>query len=389
MKILVVHNRYLEPGGEDAVVQAEKTMLEAEGHEVILYEGLNAEINSLNFFQKFIFFSKDVFWSKKVFHELQHIINQHKPDVAHFHNIFLALTPSAYDACFQSQVPVVQTLHNYRMLCANGIFFREGKTCEDCLKKGMFSAVCHRCCRKSFFLSWVIIRILRDLRYKKDLLDKVHEFIVLSEFSKRKFVENGFPEGKVVVKPNFVNVKTSQNSSKKGGALFVGRLCDYKGVDVLHEAFQRLPQIPLAIIGEGPLVDKVKQYAKEMDHVEFLGRQSYHDVIKKMTKSACVIFPSACYETFGRVIIEAYACGVPVIVSDAGAAAELVQEEKTGFIFESGNSYQLAQKIQRLMDDHDLRKLMANNAREVYEEKYTEAVNYHQLIKIYSNKILG
>jgi len=384
LKILVIHNRYLEQGGEDTVLSDEKEMLESYGHEIILYSRNNSELKEYSAFAKMRFVLQDSCWSKSVYNEVQNIIEKHKPDIAHIHNTFLMITPSVYDACYDKKIPVVQTFHNYRFLCSNGLFFRENKPCEDCLVKGNFQSIKHKCWRKSFFASAIMARVLKQFKGYQLFNKKINAGIVLSEFSRDKFVYAGFDSHKLFVKPNFVDLKNIRLTSEKGeDAIFVGRLVDYKGIECLMDAFRMHPKIRLNIIGDGPLMRAIESQIANMDHVNFLGRLSYQKTLEAIKKSAFLIFPSTCYETFGRVIIEAFACGVPVIASDAGAAKELVQDGYTGYLFESGNSDDLFAKINLFMQNKILMRKMRIHCRQEYEKKYSLSRNYEILLNVY------
>ena len=188
MKILVVHNHYLERGGEDEAVEAEVQMLRKYGHDVIFYERSNTEIKEKSLYRKIKFSFKDIRWSKKTYHEIRSLIQKEKPDLAHIHNTFLGISPSVYDACYDENLAVVQTLHNYRFLCPNGVFYRDGHICEDCLREGMKAAVVHKCWRGSRLLSFLIAQVVRSIR-KKSLLKHVNKFIALSQFSRQKYIE--------------------------------------------------------------------------------------------------------------------------------------------------------------------------------------------------------
>lgn len=384
MKILVAHNHYLHPGGEDQVVRDEVSMLRKYGHEVIEYDCWNREIDNLGFIRKIWFFLKDSLWLKKTYNDICLIIEREKPQIAHVHNIFFAISPSIYDACFDKGVPVVQTLHNYRFLCLSGIFYRAGRICSECVKKSFMYGIFYKCCHSSRFLSLICARILWAVKKNSVLSMKIKFFIAPSEFCKEKYVEAGVSKKKIFIKPHFVYNDPGVKESVRKYILFVGALREYKGVEVLIDAVRSCLGSYLRIVGDGPLKEEMKQYAHGMNNIEFLGHLSHDAVIEQFHQALFVVFPSNCYETFGCSIIEAFACGVPVIVSNAGAAMELVELGITGRVFKVNDSLDLAQNIRKLLADQLHTREMGNNARAVYEKRYTMNRNYEEMMNIYN-----
>ena len=205
MKILIIHNHYLEEGGEDRVVDSEIKMLKGFGHEVIIYKRSNKEIKGFPLCKKVKFLLKDIIWSNETYREIREIIKKEKPDVAHVHNICILITPSVYDALDDFNIPVVQTLHNYRLICLNGLLYRDNKICEECLlRRSFLPALMHKCWRNSFFLSLAMARMLGAYFKKVNSQNKVAAYIALSKFSKNKFIESGLRQGKIFVKQNFI-----------------------------------------------------------------------------------------------------------------------------------------------------------------------------------------
>lgn len=387
MRILIIHNHYLEKGGEDEVVSSEIKMLKDFGHSIIFYERSNKEIVKLPFFKKLYFFANDIIWSQSVYKEVKEIVKKEKPDIAHIHNIFVSITPSVYDALSEENIPVVQTLHNYRLLCLNGLFYRDNKICQDCVKLNLIPSLIHRCYRKSFFLTLFLKRMLDFHFKKKTFQEKIDTYIVLSEFSKKKFTEADFPKDKIYVKPNFVDLKAEKRTMPGDYTLFIGRLINYKGINILITAYQRLKGYQLKIIGGGPLFDKLKKKTEKMNSIELLGRLSYEQTINYIKICKFLIVPSECYETFGRVIVEAFACGVPVVASNIGAIKEIVADGISGLLFNPGDIDDLSKKIKYLMGNNALIISMGEEARRVYEEKYTSEKNYTILMEIYKKTI--
>lgn len=384
MRILIGHNRYQIFGGEDAVVQAEAQLLKDRGHEVYVYERNNAEFHQYSFGKK-IKHLLNLSWSHQTFADIKAIIKEFKPDVAHFHNIFLMISPSAYYACREEGVPVVQSQHNFRLLCANGLFYRDNKVCEDCVKKTRWQGVLHRCYRRSTFLTTCVTHMIAGHWRCKTWTDVVDVYIMAAKFTKNKYVQNGIPDEKIILKPNFLYPDPGYKPAAKTHALYVGRLSEEKGVETLLEAWKSIHAVPLKVMGSGPLSEKLKAFVKEnnLSNIEFLGFVSQKDYEKHMRSAKFIIIPSRCYENFPRIVAEAYAYGVPVVASRLGSLAEIVTEQKTGLLFEPGEVADLIIKIQ-WMEGHpsDVQR-MGNEARKVFEDQYSSDKNYELLISVY------
>lgn len=386
MKILVVHNHYLEKGGEDEVVYSEINLLKKFGHKVNFYERSNTEINGISLFKKLCFFTKDIIWSDETYGEIKDLIKKERPDIAHIHNIFFLISPSIYYALSEENIPIVQSLHNYRFICSNGLFYKDGKICEKCVNNHFWPAVVNRCWRNSFFLTLLVTRVLKT--HYKTFRGKINTYITMSEFSKNKFVEAGLPKEKIYIKPNFIDLQIKERKNVKDYALFVGRLADYKGLDTLISSYREIRNnFPLKIIGDGPLLKDMQAKIRKTNNIELLGRLPYDRTIKYIRNSAFVIFPSECYENMPRVIIESFACGIPVIASNIGPIKEIIQEGLTGLFFDYGDSKDLSIKIKYLMENKNLISKMGENACKIYEKKFSPEVNYSILMDIY-NKTL-
>lgn len=385
MKILIIHNHYLEEGGEDQVVSSEIKMLKDFGHKVLFYERSNKELDFFTTFKKIKFLTKDIVWSKAVYGEIKELIKKERPDIAHIHNIFILLTPSVYDALSDEDIPIVQTLHNYRLVCANGLFYRDNKICEECIDGNFTPSIIHHCWRNSFILTSFIKKML-DAHFKKGTFkQKIDAYIALSEFSKNKFIEAGLLREKIFIKPNFTEVYAAERDGFDNYALFAGRLANYKGLNTLISAYQRLGAgYNLKVIGDGPLLNGLKQNSERMKNVQLLGRLPTDTVIEYIKKSSFLIFPSECYENMPRVILESFACGVPVLASNIGAIKELIKDRITGLLFKAGDIEDLATKIKELIDNKELLIQMGRNARRDYEENYTVEKNYKILMDIYT-----
>lgn len=307
---------------------------------------------------------------------------RHRPDIVHVHNFFPLLSPSVYYACRAAGVPVVQTLHNYRLLCSNALFFRDGRPCEDCLGKTVpWPGVWHGCYRQSRAATVPVVAMLTAHRAFGTWRKAVDRYIVMTEFAREKFIAGGLPADRIVVKPHFVDPAPAPGEGRGGYALYAGRLSQEKGVQTLLSAWKQIGStLPLKIVGDGPL-------ATAQGGGEWLGRRSREEVFELMREAAVLIFPSICYETFGIAIAEAFAAGTPVIASRLGSMASLVEHGRTGLHFEAGNADDLAKQVRWFLEHPVEAQQMRRAARAEFEAKYTAERNYRMLMEIYQAAI--
>jgi glycosyltransferase involved in cell wall biosynthesis len=381
MKILAVHNRYQRPGGEDQVFVDETALLETRNHRVLRYEVHNDQVKQVNR----LILAKDTVWNTSAYRELGALIRRERPDVVHFHNTLPLVSPAGYYAARAEGVPVIQTLHNYRLLCPVALFFRDGRVCEDCMGKAVpWPGVVHRCYRGSRTASGVIATMLTVHRALRTWTEMVDVYVALTEFARKKFIEGGLPAEKIVVKPNFVAPDPGRGQGGGGYALFVGRLAPEKGTGTMLAAWNRLgTRISLKIVGDGPLRDRVVEAAATQSNVEWLGHRSVADVHALMGKADMLVFPSQWYETFGRVAAEAFAAGTPVIAANIGAVAELVEHGRTGLKFRTGDPEDLVTQVEWALSHPTELRSMREEVRAEFEAKYTAERNYRTLMEIY------
>jgi glycosyltransferase involved in cell wall biosynthesis len=314
-----------------------------------------------------------------------------RPEIAHFHNTFPLISPAAYHAATAAGVPVVQTLHNYRLLCANGLLFRDGHVCEDCLGKTIpWPGQLHACYRHSQAATAAVTTMLSVHRLLGTWTKSVTGYVALSEFSRRKFVEAGLPEQKIAVKPNFIGSDPGAGAGEGGYALFVGRLSEEKGIRTMLAAWEEHgTTVPLKIVGEGPLGERVSETAQRAGTVEWLGRRSKEEVQSLMRQASFLVFPSEWYENFPMVIVEAFATGLPVLASELGSAGELVVGGRTGLHFRPGDARDLVAKAESLHSRPGQLAPMRAAARQEYLAKYTAERNYEILAAIYQKAMKG
>ncbi len=381
MSILSVHNCYLLYGGEDESRRVEERMLQKMGHQVGIYEEDNQRIATINSIQMAL----KTTWSIESYRILKEKLNHQPQDIVHVQNFFPLISPSVYYAAKEVGVPVVQTLRNYRLLCPNALFFRQGKVCEDCLGKFLpLPGVLHGCYKESRMATAAVAAMLSIHRTVGTWAEMVDTYIALSEFARQKFIEGGLPEERILVKPNFVDPDPGAGSGQGGYALYVGRLSVEKGLDTLVKAWKQMKiKTPLKIVGEGPLAQRLADETSNMPHITWLGRKSIQDTYELMGEAKFLVFPSEWYETFGRVAVEAFAKGTPVIGADIGAIAELIDHKRTGLKFCPGNPADLAAQIEWLLTHPLEYKQMRHEARAEFEANYTMNRNYHRLMEIY------
>ncbi|HBE19602.1 MAG TPA: glycosyl transferase family 1 [Cyanobacteria bacterium UBA11149] len=382
MKILLLHNRYQIPGGEDVVAQAEKTLLEDNGHSVAWLEVNNDDITGI---WSQIKTAANTIYSYSSKKQVSEIIASFHPDIVHIHNFFPLLSPAVYDACQEAGIPVVQTLHNYRLLCPNAEFFRDGGVCEDCLGKVIpLPGVIHSCYRGNRAATAAVAAMLSFHRIRGTWRDRVNSYIALNEFAREKFIAGGLPPDKIVVKPNFLHPDPGVGTGTGGYGLFVGRISQEKGLDTLIAAWKHLGgKTPLKIVGDGPQAFRVAEVVKDLPGIELLGRLSQKEVLDLMKEALVLIFPSLWYEGFPMTIVEAYAVGVPVIASQIGSLSSLMDSYRTGIHFRPGDAEDLAAKVEWTLSHPAELSQMRRNARAEFEGKYTAKANYQKLIEIY------
>lgn len=383
LKVLVVHNSYRQPGGEDQVVDAETNLLRSHGHEVLLYRATNADI------QNPLALLGQVVWNQTSFRDLRAFIQRTQPDLVHVHNTFPVISPAALYAAAVQRVPVVHTLHNYRLLCPAATFYRDGRVCEECVdNRNLMPAVFHACYRQSRLTTAAAAVTLTAHRLARSWQRHVAAYIALTEFARQKFVTNGFDPCRIHVKPNFIRKDPGLGPGDGGYALFVGRLTEEKGVGTLLRAWRQLDnQFQLEIIGDGPLSSDVRNAQLTMPNLRWHGWLPKNQVLLRMQHANMLIIPSEWYEGFPVTLLEGFATGLPALVSRIGSLADLVEEGKTGVQFEAGNLADLADKVCFLFANPGLLWQMRKACREEYEKKYTAETNYAILTGIYSTAL--
>ena len=381
MKILLAHNQYQQPGGEDQSVSAEIAMLEAFGHEVIQYRIHNDSIKEMSS----LGIAARTIWNQTSFREVRELIRTHRPDIAHFNNTFPLISPAAYYAAQAEGVPVIQTLRNYRLMCPSAFFLRNQQVCEACLGRVIaWPAVLHRCYRQSRSATAVVAFMLTTHRLVRTWRNAVDVYIALTNFGRDTYIRGGLPEEKIVIKPNFVFPDPGPGNGQGGYAIFVGRLSEEKGIQLLLNAWSRLKkEIPLKIVGSGPLEPLVREAASRDPRIECIGHMPSGQVANLVGEASFLVFPSLWYEGMPRTIIEAFAKGTPVIGSKLGAMQDLISHDRTGFHFQPGNASELASLVDSVWGNLARLEPMRLAARIEYENHYSYESNHERLINIY------
>ena len=379
-KVLIVHNYYQIPGGEDTVVANEKQLLEEHGHKVILYTRHNSELNEITKMQKILLPFSTVF-NLRTYREVKKIIKKEQIDVVHVHNTLNLISPSVYYAAFSEKLPVVQTVHNFRFLCPGATFFRDGHLCEDCLSKGLTCAIKHSCYRGSRVqtIACVVSTWIHRILGTYGRLN----YICLTDFNKEKLLNlKQIQKNRVFIKPNFVEAaeKIVTYKERKNQFIYVGRLEEIKGIDVLLRAWSLLGKDApkLLLCGKGPLEKWAQTYINEqsLETVQMLGYVPNEQVRELISQSKALILPTQVYEGFPMTIVESYACGTPVIGSDLGNTGSLIEHGKNGLKFKHTSPESLAEAIEK----------MINTPFELNDEmvhRYSREDNYKQLRNIY------
>lgn len=381
MKVLVAHSVYRQRGGEDVVVESEIALLRSRGIEVDTWYRHNTDLEQEPPWRV----ATQTAWSTRTVDEIGERIQAFRPDVIHVHNTFPAMSPSVFWAASRAGVPIVLTLHNFRLLCLDATFLREGRICESCYGRSLAGGVRHGCFNDSVAQSAVVAVAATLHRRIGTWQSRVTRFIALNRFCRDRFAGAGFPVERFRIKPNFVedSIGVARTGRGSGGGYFVGRLSEEKGFGLLASVADRLPADAIRIIGDGPLAPQARAAFGE----RWLGALPSAQVMERLRLARWAVIPSICYEQFPRVIVEAFACGVPVIASRLGSLPELVEDGVTGLLFEPGNAQDLAAKVRWAEEHPDAMRRFGDAAREVYLQRYTAQRNFDELTAIYRDAI--
>lgn len=387
MRILMVHNTYQQRGGEDVSTEQDVGLLQSHGHQVQTYIRSNDEIKDYSLLQKVFLFFRPA-WSWQAYRQIKHILKAFQPEIVHVQNFFPLISPAVFYACHRMKIPVVFSLRNYRLGCANGYFYRDHFVCEDCIRHSPLHGIVHKCYHDSFIQTTSVSLMQVTHRLFKTWGKKVDIICPVSGFAARKMIGAGLDPDNIIVRENYLKVDPGESSKPRNGAVFVGRLSPEKGISTLMQAWENLPDVPLQIIGDGPEYHKIKNSISTINsQVVLTGHLSHNEMLRKVGQAQFMVMPSVWYETFGRTIIEAYATGTPVIASRLGAVADLVDEGKTGLSFIPGDANDLVQKVRWAIKHPDEMTQMGKQARKTFLERYEADTAYERLMTIYQKAI--
>jgi len=388
MRILFIHNRYQQPGGEDVAVELESQLLKDKGHDVrvLFFQNSNPE-GSVGKITK----GMRAIYDRNSYRVVKNEIEVFRPDVVHVHNFFYAASPSIFYAAKKMNVPAVLTLHNYRLICANALLLRHGQVCELCVNNLMpLAGIRYRCYHNSMAESAFVTFVTSTHKLIRTWDKNISRLIVLTQFAKSRFVGSSIrvDEQKLFIKPNFIPDPGLGETNREDFFLFVGRLSYEKGIDVLANAFAGLPTQKLVVIGDA--ADSQAEMARFLDNsnITLKGRLNKDGVLGYMKRCKALIFPSTWYEGLPFVIIEAFATGTPVIASRLGSMAELVNDKLNGFLFEPGNVTDLQEKIHLfLQTERQDRNALYENARTTYVQNFSPEKHYQTILTLYETVI--
>lgn len=389
MKVLQVHNYYSSAtGGEETLFDSERTLLQEQGHLVERFTVSNESVDSGS-----LRAGAETIWSVRSYREMRRLISKYRPELIHYYNTFVRLSPSVYWAAAAEQVPVVQSLQNYRLTCANGLLMRDGRPCEECVGRFPWPALVHRTYRDSLAATGAVVGMQQVNRFLGTYRNKVDAYITPTDFARAVMVRAGLPQEKVFVKTNFVPDPLStleQVPARTEQVVFVGRLAQEKGVDLLLDVWRRINPsgIRLVIIGDGPERENLMRLSSGVQSVEWRGWLSRGDMLREMSSSKYLVVPSRWYEVLPLVMLEALGVGTPVIAPDHGGFPDIISSGDNGFLFTPNDESDLVSVLDHALGlDKGSWQDFGNNARSSYLSRFTPEVNYPVLMRIYEEAV--
>jgi glycosyltransferase involved in cell wall biosynthesis len=385
--VVVVHEHYQQFGGEDVAVEADVALLKSHGHRVSLYERSNDEIHEMGPLGR-VQLAVGTVWSAKSRRELANVLDEHRPDVVHVHNTFPLISPAVYRAATERGIPVVQSIHNYRLVCSTGALRRDGRACMDCVgKKVPLAGVRHACYRNSRAQSLVVAAMQATHQAIRTFDRHVDLFLPVSEHVRRRLVEVGaFRADRSTVRRNHLSPDPGIRpaGADRGYAIFAGRLAAEKGVDVLIRAAAEVPDLPVRVVGDGPERKSLERLAVEIgaSNVTFLGRLPRPQVLEEVAGARCFVLTSTWEEPMGLVLIEAAALGVPIIGTNLGGTPEAVNAE-TGELVPAGDPSSLARVLKDALGDPEKWWHRGQAARRHFETEFSAERAYATLLSAY------
>jgi glycosyltransferase involved in cell wall biosynthesis len=387
MRILSVHNQFRQYAGSDIVAAADEQML-AQHAEVASYTRNSNEIGAAGLVEK-ARLGLDTIYSRRTVREITELVGKFRPDIAYVHNVFPLISPSLYHVLHRLRVPSVHVIHDFRLWCPNSRFYINDVPCQSCQMGNYWPAIQKRCVQGSTAYSALYAGALYVNR-QLDFTQKISGYICLTEFAKNLLVQSEVPENKIHICPNHID--TASFTPQYGGGkyvLYLGGLYKDKGVMTIAKAFAQLPHIPLKFVGAGDAEPELREFVQQhgLTNLEIVGFKGGQEKLEYLRNSAFTICATHCYETFGLVVLEAYASGKPVIASAMGALPYIVKPQETGLLFESQNSDDLAAKVRGLWERPEQIESMGRTARALVESKYDSRLRYAALHSIFEEVI--
>ena len=382
--VLIVHNQYQLAGGEDTVSENEGRLLQEHGHKVCFYLRNNTEIQSMNPFQKALSALGTVF-SIKSYREIRKLIRDNRIEVVHVHNTVPLVSCSVYYAAKAEGCTLVQSIHNFRMVCPSGLMIRSGQVCDDCIKKGLACAVKHGCYKNSKLYSLLLAGSMAVHR-KLGSYKKVDGFLVTTDFN-RRMLETFIPPDKIFLKPYYSDSATrSPEGKKREYYIYISRLEHLKGIQIALAAFKEMPEKKLLVLGVGPDEEESHNFVQdhEMKNVEFLGFKSKGEMVDLLYHAKALIFPTQWYEGFPMTIVESLAVGTPIIGSNIGNVGTIVKDGVNGLLFQYDDPSDLVKKVQYLDEHPDMARQLETGAQQAFLDSHTPDAIYELTEKIYT-----
>jgi glycosyltransferase involved in cell wall biosynthesis len=388
MRILIVHNRYRSaaPSGENRVVEQEGEALAALGHEVMRFGRSSDEIGQWPVAKKASLPVRPI-WSRETYRDLKAVLRRDRPEVVHVHNTFPLLSAAVLYACRDARIPVVATIHNYRLLCANGTFFRDGTLCRDCAHGSPLPAVLHGCYRGSPAAT-APVALAMGL-HRQAWRSLISAYVFVSGPQRDLLQEARLPPRRVFVRHNLIPRRDRPQTARWPTVVFAGRLDEAKGVRLLMEGWDSYraksgePGLKLVIAGGGPLGDEVATWASARPSVELHGTVSADRCAELISSARAVLLPSVWRETFGLVAVEAMAAGVPPVAAGHGAFTELITPGVDGVLFSPGDPAALALAIADIEANPERYEAYGDRARQTYEQRFDPQRSMEDLLGIY------
>ena len=388
MRILIIHNEYGNFSGEEAAVRDLEQVLMSNGHNVIKYIRSSKEIEKT--FKSNLYAFRSGIYSGQAIREIQELLLIEKPDIIHIHNLYPLISPAILGECYRIGIPIVMSVHNYRLICPNGLLFTKGKICEKCVMGKEYWCIVRNCERN--ILKSIGYSIRNWVARKNGSYNKyIGKFICLTNFQWDHLVSSGFPSKKMAVIPNMISQTTINNygidyNGDGEYVGFIGRISPEKGLLVLAEAARLCPGIPFKIAG-----GLNKYFNKNMapQNVDCIGHITQAEILNFYRHARFIIFPSIWYEGFPITLLESMIAGKPIVCSNIGGLPEIVEDGKTGYLFEAGNPVDLSRKIKMLWDNNLINKRMGKTARDTALKKYSSQNIYIKIMNVYNEQVRG